>query len=298
MSEPTNFQRLELENDELKVSLSSFAGAIESLVDKRTGSEHFWRYDASVWPRRTPVCFPICGGLLDNEYVYRGKTYALPAHGFLREKNLRVLEHTGTKAVLELVSDEETKAAYPFDFRFTLIEELSGGSFIVRYLVENTGSGDMYFSVGSHSTYRVPIAGGETWNDYRYAFGAPQKAGRVTTEGGFVTGRTDDVFQGRDGFDLSGFFENGSTILDLREIDPKHISIESKKSGSFTKVAFEGFSYCVLWAPKGASPFACIEPWTGLPDRVGHDKDITKKLGIMKLARGAAHTCTQTLTVG
>lgn len=289
---------LNLENDKLKVSLSTFAGGIESLVNKITGNEHFWHYDSSIWPRRTPICFPICGGLIDNEYTYQGKTYAMPMHGFLREKDLRVLEQTGTKAVLELASDEKTKAVYPFDFKFTLTQELSGGSFIVRYMVENTGGGDMYFSVGSHSTYRVPIAGDGAWNDYRYAFGAPQKAGKLMTEAGFITGKSNDVFHGKNCFDLSGFFENGSTILDLHDIDPHFISIESKKSDAFTKVAFNGFSYCVLWAPKGASPFACIEPWTGLPDQVGHDKDLTKKLGIIRLAKGASHACTQTITAG
>lgn len=287
-----------LENKELKVSVSTFAGSIESLVNKKTGYEHFWHYDASIWPRRTPICFPICGGLIDNEYVFRGKTYTMPMHGFLREKDLRILERTETKAVLELTSNEEIKASYPFDFKVTIIEELSGGSFIVRYRVENTGHDDMYFSIGSHSTYRVPIADDEIWNDYHFAFGAPQKAGRITTEGGFVTGKSDDVFRGRNRLDLNGFFENGSTVLDLREIDPKYIAIESGKSGSFTKVAFEGFPYCVLWAPKGSSPFACIEPWTGLPDRADHDKDITKKLGIMRLAERASYTCTQTITVG
>lgn len=286
-----------IENEKLKVSLSTFAGGIESIVNKETGNEHFWHYDSAIWARRTPICFPICGGLTDGEYTYMGKTYNLPMHGFLREKELTVLEQTDTKVVMEFVSDEKTKIIYPFDFKFTLTEELSGGSFIVRYTIENTGDGDMYYSVGSHSTYNMPIMAGETQNDYRYAFGSSQKAGKLIVDGSAITGKTGDIFHGRSGFDLLGFFESGSTILELSDINPQWIAIESKKSGSRTKVIFDGFSYCVLWAPKGVSPFACIEPWTGILDQLGHDKDITKKLGITKLEKGASSTCTQTINI-
>ena len=286
-----------LENKKIKVTLSTFAGGIESIFNRETGNEHFWQYDSAVWSRRTPICFPICGGLTDSEYTYQGKTYTLPMHGFLREKELTIIEQTGTKAVMQFVSDAETKSVYPFDFKFTLIQELSDDSFVVRYNVENTSSGDMYYSVGCHYTYNMPIVPGESQKDYRYAFGASQNAGKLVMDGGTITGKTKDIFHGGSSFDLDGFFENGSTILEMSDIDPKFITLESKNTGAFTKVAFDNFSYSVLWAPKGISPFACIEFWTGMLDQVGHDKDITKKLGITKLAKGMSSTCTQIITI-
>jgi galactose mutarotase-like enzyme len=218
-------------------------------------------------------------------------------HGFLRENELTVADQSSNRVIMEFSSDEKTKIFYPFDFKFTLIQELSGDSFVIRYIVKNTGEKDMYYSVGSHYAYNVPILTGETQNDYQYAFGSTQNAGRLTMENGAISGKTGDIFHGAGSLDLEGLFENGSTILELADINPKYIAVRSKKSGAFTKVEFEGFDYCVLWAPKGVSPFACIEPWTGLPDQVGHDKDITKKLGITKLNKGGSNIYTQTITV-
>ena len=51
---------LTLENEFLRVALNTFGGAIESMVNKRTGTDHYWHYDPAVWPRRTAICFPIC----------------------------------------------------------------------------------------------------------------------------------------------------------------------------------------------------------------------------------------------
>jgi len=44
-----------LENRKLKVTLSTMAGGIESIINKETGYEHYWQYDSDVWPRRTSI---------------------------------------------------------------------------------------------------------------------------------------------------------------------------------------------------------------------------------------------------
>lgn len=286
-----------IENDKLAVKLSTFAGGIESIISKATGNDHYWHYDSAVWPRRTPVCFPICGGLTDGEYTYERKLYNLPIHGFLRETELTVEQQSGDMLVMSTASNDKTREIYPFDFRFELDQRLEGDKFVVKYIVTNIGAGNMYFSTGSHYTYAMPIVPGEKQKDYRYAFGKPQKAGKLLLEGAAVSGKTDDIFKGKEGIDLDGLFENGATILEIADIDPKYIAIESKNTGAYTKVEFDGFDYCVLWAPKGESPFVCIEPWSGMLDQVGHDKDITKKLGITKLSAGEKRVYTQIITV-
>ncbi|NLW56891.1 MAG: hypothetical protein GX050_09840 [Firmicutes bacterium] len=290
--------QLNLENEKIKVTLSTYAGQIESIINKQTGNEHWWPYDQQWWPRRTSICFPICGGLTDDEFLYEGETYRLPMHGFLREKEFSIIEQSSNRVVMEYVSNEETKAIYPFDFRFILTQEVKDNALSVIYTVENTGQDDLYYSVGSHYTYKVPIIPTEKQGDYHYRFGAVQKGGKFIMENGAIAGKTADVFNGRDTLEISGLFENGSTILDLAEINPHWIQIENKRKSAYTKVAFEGFSYCVLWAPKGPSPFVCIEPWTGLPDQKNHDKDLTKKLGITKLKSGMKKDYRQVISVG
>jgi len=288
---------VKLENEDLSVVLSSLGGTIESIVNKKTGNEHYWKYDSAVWPRRTNICFPVCGALTNGAYTYEGKQYTLPMHGFLREHDLVLAEQTPVKAVFTLCSDNATREIYPFDFLFTLTQELDGGSLNIRYTVENTGDKDLYYSVGSHYTYKVPIVSGESWEDYEFLFAKSQNAGKIIVENLQVAGKTGDIFYGADRIKLEGLFENGSVVLELADIKPHEVSISGIRSSAYTKVQFDGFDYCVLWAPKDKSPFACIEPWGGILDQKGHDGNLANKLGIKKLNKGGQHHYNQIITV-
>lgn len=289
---------LTIENNNMKVVLSTVGGAIESILNKKTGNEHGWACDKNIWESYTVICFPICGGLTDDEYIYNEKKYPMPMHGFLRTKDLTLLSHSPTKAEFEFVFDQKTLKIYPFEFRFILTEELTDEGFKITYSTTNIGSEIMYFSVGSHIPYATPIVAGETMQeDYAILFDGSQSAGRIVVENEHVIRKTQDIFNGSDRLNVKNMFDIASTILDTNDINPSKISILSKKSGAKTTVMFEGFKYCVIWAPAGENPFVCIEPWTGMVDELNHDKDITKKLGITCLQPGQTHQVFQTISV-
>ena len=77
-------------------------------------------------------------------------------HGFARDNEFECIENTENKTVHRLVSTEETKKVYPFDFAFTVTQELSGRTLTITWKVENTGDDDMYFSVGGHPAFMIP----------------------------------------------------------------------------------------------------------------------------------------------
>ena len=77
-------------------------------------------------------------------------------HGFARDNEFGCIENTANKTVHRLVSTEETKKVYPFDFAFTVTQELSGRTLTITWKVENTGDDDMYFSVGGHPAFMIP----------------------------------------------------------------------------------------------------------------------------------------------
>ncbi len=291
------YMNVTLENGYLEVLLMSNGGTINKIRNKKTGLDYYWDYNSKIWPRRTSVCFPICGNLTDDQYVYGGKTYSLPAHGFLREKDLNLLYSNYASASFSLTSDETTKPIYPFDFRFLINYELDRNALIVRYVVKNTGSGIMYYSVGSHYTYRVPFCQKESFESYQYTFAGPQKAGKVELENGQVSGITDDIFHGRDYLSIQGVFGAGSTILRCDDLTQNRIGIQSQSSGAKVEVSFDGFSHVILWAPYNGAPFACIEPWAGMVDAKTDNRDITHKLGIVSLEAGATRTYTQIISV-
>lgn len=282
-----------LENNLVRATLNTYAGTIESLINKTTGEEHYWQYDKQRWPRRTSVCFPICGGLIDGKYRHDGKTYEMPMHGFLREKEMKVEEQTADRLVLSFESNEETLACYPFPFRFRLIQSLEGKSLKIEYEVTNTGDDPMWFSTGAHYTYALPGAQAEC----EYYFSKPQKAGSHTQENGIIGPKSEDIFGGKASLSMDHLFDVASKILEMKEIDTDYIAI-GKNGKLFTSVESSGFEYTILWAPKGNdNPFACIEPWAGMADFQWNDGELTNKGGIHQLAAGKTETFLQKVTL-
>lgn len=286
-----------LSNDALRVVLSSFGGYIESIYNRRTGQEHYWQYDPKDWPRRTSVCFPICGALRGERYTYNGKTYQLASHGFLREKELAPVSVSEDAACFLLKSDEETWKNYPFDFTLQIAYQLDGSSLIVHYIFRNTGVGPMFYSTGSHYTYAVPIDPAESSRDYQFRFAGVQRAGKLILQDGLVAGVTEDIFRGRDALPLSGMFGGGSTILRCSDLTECRIRLESMRSAAATEVSFDGFSHVILWAPRDGAPFACIEPWAGMVDAANGSGRLEDKLAIVALSPGETRTYTQVIRV-
>lgn len=282
-----------LKNEQIIAELNTLGGAIESLRDAETGVEHVWPYDSSVWPRRTSICFPICSVLKDGCYMHNGKTYSLPMHGFLREMDMQVIFQQPDHLLLRCESGDWSRKVYPFDFTFELVQYLEGRSLIVEYHVTNTGSEDLPFSVGSHYTYYLP----QEQKACSYLFSEAQHAGTLIIEGGAVARKSPDRLNGTLALSMDGLFENGSSIFEAADLNTEYIAITAD-SKPFTIVAYEGFPYVVLWAPKGGnSSFACIEAWAGIADYVGHDGILLHKKGIQIAAPGQTLTFRQKISI-
>ena len=285
--------KITLKNDQIIAQLSTLGGAIESLRDLKTGEEHVWPYDASVWPRRTSICFPICSVLKNGSYIHDGQTYALPMHGFLREMDMQVVSQQQDRLVLRCESNDWTREMYPFDFAFELVQYLEDRSLIVEYRISNTGSEALPFSTGCHYTYRLPVA----QNACSYLFSAAQHAGSLEIEDGEVVRKSADIFQGASTLSMNGLFDTGSKIFETEDLSTDFIAI-AVDGKPFTTVAYEGFPYVVLWAPKGGnSPFACIEAWAGIADCAGHDGLLLHKKGIQIIAPNETRTFRQRISI-
>ena len=109
-----------IHNNELSVAISSKGAELQSIIHKDFGLEYMWSGDPAFWGKKSPVLFPIVGGLKNNEYQYNNKTYNLPRHGFARDMEFEVAEQEDAGIKLTLKSNEETIAKYPFPFKFSL----------------------------------------------------------------------------------------------------------------------------------------------------------------------------------
>ena len=48
----------------LTAAIDSMGAQLTSLA--LNGNEYLWQGDPAVWSGQAPICFPICGGLRDN----------------------------------------------------------------------------------------------------------------------------------------------------------------------------------------------------------------------------------------
>jgi len=280
---------IKLENEYVSATLNTKAGYIESLVSKKDGREHAWQYDSSVWPRRTAVCFPLCGKCRDDRYSAGGKEYELVNHGFLRERDLRVVSSDETHLVLEDSWDDTTLTRYPYRYSYRIEYSLSGSSLLIGYRVKNLGDGRMYYSTGSHYTYALLKKQEECF----VYFEKEEKAGAFSQKDGRVSGT---ALSG-DRLSLKGVIDSSSLILDLDTLSSSSVGV-GDESGPFTLIKGDGFRYLIIWAPQGGgNDFVCIEFWDGMGQVETEGEDIEKKTGIRVLEKGEEREYLQSVTL-
>lgn len=268
-----------LENEFVKADFNTLGGYIESLVSKKDSVEHAWHYDSALWPRRTAVCFPLCGKCKDDRYTVDGKEYSLPNHGFLRERELKSELIDSSRLVLTDRYDETTLTRYPYKYEVKIEYVLDESSVDISYIVKNLDENTMYYSIGSHYTYLLPCV----QEDCFVFFSKNQKAGKFNQENGSVSG---DVFNGSDRISLKGSIDSSSIILRLEDLDTDYVGV-GNESGVVTKIKGEGFKYLIIWAPAGGkNPFVCVEFWDGMGHVSTFGSNIEEKFAINTLNPG------------
>ncbi len=275
--------RYELRNSRLSAEFSTKGAELLSLRDE-AGTEYIWQGSEDTWKRSAPTLFPIIGGMKEGKYLYEGKEYDLSKHGFLRDKEAHLDYYDNTRISFTFKSDESTRVNYPFDFEMTVVYELSRDRLVVRYLVKNTDEKDMYFALGFHPGFNLPLGEGCSFEDYYLDFHSKDSNDTRRVEitlDGFLTGNYSDFSEDR--LYLSReIFENEAIIL---EKPSKSLTLSSENDCKEIFMDFPDMNYLAIWTlPDKRAEYICIEPWSSL---VGEDKgvvEIKDIKGIVKLA--------------
>ena len=95
-----------IENEYLKVTVTTWGAQVKSVIRKCDGVEHIWQADKSVWGYHAPILFPHCGKLVDGKFEAKGKLYESPQHGFARTSEHDFVSQTKDTIILELRSND------------------------------------------------------------------------------------------------------------------------------------------------------------------------------------------------
>lgn len=288
---------MKLENQQIAVVIHSSGAELCNLKLKQDDTEYMWQADPAYWGRHAPVLFPIVGRLVDDEYIMDGQIYHLPSHGFARNMEFEVIEQGGKHAKFQFTANDETLQYYPRRFELIIGYTLNGSECVIEYKVKNKDNKEMYFSIGAHPGFRCPLQSDESFEDYYLEFSQKETVYKYILEQGLLSKRTEMVLNDDNIIPLSyDLFKEDALIF--KTLQSNAVMLKSRKSSKTVTVKFSGFPYHGIWSkPGGNAPFICIEPWYGIADTVGGDKQFTHKEGILSLQPEESFACQYSIII-
>lgn len=283
-------------NDVLTVSINPKGAELSSIFHKQYNLEYMWDADPAFWAKKSPVLFPIVGTLKNNEFFFQDIPYKLGRHGFARECTFSGSEQSQDAVTFFLRSDEKTFQQYPFNFELAIRYRLNGPTLAVTYTVTNQGDEAMYFSVGGHPAFRVPLAEGTGYNQYYLEFSEPETASRwPISPDGLIESAPTPLLQHTVRLPLKKdlFYEDAVVF---KHLESGKIALRSDHTPRGLEMDFSGFPYLGIWAARDAD-FVCLEPWCGIADSVDTTQQLVAKEGINRLEGKASFNRTWTLTL-
>lgn len=259
----------------------------------RDGREYLWQADPQYWDEKAPNLFPYIARMTEGKYVLDGKSYPMPLHGFVHVTELSMEEQAADRIVFRLDADEETGKCYPFAFTYRVIYELDGDVLHITYQVENHDEKTMYFGIGGHPGFLVPMEDSLGFEDYYLEFEGTKDYDEPVRIGFspdcFVDGGV-TPFPLTDGSKIPlkhSLFDNDAIVLTHT---PKTVSLKSDRGTRRVTVSYPDMDYIGFWhATLTEAPYVCIEPWSSLPSRQGIVEDLSTQPGLKSLKAGGVY---------
>lgn len=274
-----------LSSPETTATISAIGAELGSL--RAFGTEYLWQGDPSYWAGRSPVLFPFVGRLTGGAYRLGGRQFPMEIHGFARKMPFTLEDAREDALCLLLTDDAETYAQYPFHFELRIAYRLQACRLQVEYEVLNLSEETMYFGLGGHPGFNLPLNEGLDFADYSLEFPFAHQPGRVGfTESCYLNGRC-HPFPLEEGRRLplrhSLFDEDAIVLADAA----RELRLYSEKGPRGLTMRYAGLPYLGLWhAPKTQAPYLCLEPWSSLPSRQDITEDFACKSDLISLPAG------------
>ena len=260
---------------------------------KLDGNEYLWQRDEAFWPRCAPVLFPIVGNLRNDRADSAQGEVRFGRHGLARNYEHTLVASGDDYLTYELVSTDDTRAKFPFDFVLRMTYRIVGDALEQEFYVENTGDVTLPFVVGGHPAFNVPAPGDTAdFSEYCLKFAEPwtYTSPTISTKTGLLD------WQNR-----FGLLDNSDTLPlthELFDVDtltfedvPQRTVTLIGPAGHGMRVDFDGFDYLGVWSAPNA-PFVALEPWCGTATRTDEDDVFEHKQGTIFLEPGESTTRT------
>lgn len=281
-----------LHSDALDVAIDPL-GAQLSVLRDAAGQDLLWHGDAAVWKGRAPILFPIVGTLNGGHFRWQGQRFALPRHGFARERRFQVIRSDAHAALLRQTGDAATHAKYPFSFVLEVAFHLDGGRLTTIASVINSGDFALPASLGFHPALRWPLPQGSARGEHHLEFehDEPAPMRRLDARGLLTPIPHPTPVQGRRLLLDDALFVDDVMIFDRFT---SRSLVYGSNAGLRIRVEFPDATHLGLWTRPGAG-FICIEPWRGVADPAGFAGGFGDKPGVFMVEPGGSQELTMTI---
>ena len=281
-----------IENEYLKVTVTTFGAQIKSVLRKCDGVEHIWQADPAVWPYHSPILFPHAGKVVDGIIEAKGGSYESKQHGFARLMDHDFVEQTGNTIVLELRSSEETRKTFPYEFALYSTFTLENDTLHHTLTVENWDEEKLPFGIGYHPGFAVPFDDKHVATDYELRFSDMESPICLNSlPHGLLHGNLYYLGSNIQAIPIDErLFANDSHCM--VGLNSSTLGIYEKDTGRGVVCNIADFPYHLIWSKPGMPQFVCIEPWMSLPSAEGGARKWEDKPAAAILTPGEAWSCT------
>jgi len=228
--------------------------------------KNFWQSNDNDLLGGFPFIFPICARIERNNiagnYLYDGKIYNLPIHGFAPYMPWEVEQKSSDSLVLSLYDTPKTLAQYPFNFQVELQYRVTDKTLICEQYYMNRGEKPMPYYAGFHPYFLTPeFNRGKEKVFFNYH---PKRRFRYNE-------KLTDIIGEQDLFNLPASINDPSINEQLVELESNKIVELIYPDGFKINMEVKGqndlemFNYVQLYTIPD-KPFVCLEPWMSFPN--------------------------------
>lgn len=286
-----------IKNDHLTITVSEQGAELWSVLGA-DGTEFLWQGDSRYWGDRSLNIFPYVARLTQGQYELDGQRYHMPIHGLAMYQRFSLSEQTKTTLVFTLTDTPELYQSYPRHFCFQVRYVLKENHIQITYIVENRDERTLYFGLGGHPGFNVPLTPDKHFTDYRLRFSAPCTPRRIGFTASCFLDGTDEPFLLEQGQLLPlrhELFDQDAIVL--RDMT-REVTLEADRGPSVT-VRYPDMDYLGIWhMPKTDAPYVCIEPWCSLPSTQDQIAVLEEQPDLLHLNPGACYETTWEIIIG
>lgn len=282
-----------IDNGILRVCAIQKGAELSSI--RANGIEYLWQGDERYWKGKAPNLFPYIGRLNQGKYTYHGQEYSMPIHGFAPySQTYAVSKDSDTQMSYIMRADKNSIEHYPFDFSLSITYEIIKNVLRYSMTVKNCDSKTMYFGLGFHPGFNVPLGGDGSFEDWHLSFSEECSPKRVCFDSDSIL-----VLNEKENYPLQSgkyialnhhLFDGDAVVL---KNTSEFVKLHSDKSSRSVEVRFSQMPYIGFWhTNKSDAPYVCIEPWSSLPSRKDRIEDLEKQENLIRLEPEGEYTNT------